>query len=81
MVTQSYDVVDGLFSHIGEEGIIRRVGCAAEDEVLPHQDPSLVGFAVERFVLVDAASPDTYHIHVGPGDMIEYFFVECIILL
>jgi hypothetical protein len=64
MVAQAADVFDRLLADVGNERLVARVHAAGEHEVLPDQQPQLVGEVVEAVVFVDAAAPHAHHVHV-----------------
>ena len=57
----------GLGRHLGGERLLLRVGGAGEQEVLPDQQPELVGEVVEVVGLVAAAAPDPQQVDVRVG--------------
>jgi hypothetical protein len=59
--------------HAGEEGRMRGVEAAGEQEVLPDEHAEFVAGVVEGIVFVDAAAPDAQHGHV-PGRGLRHAF-------
>ncbi len=81
MVPQTLDIVDGFFGNVCQKGIIRRVGDASENKILPDENAFFIGEAIKVIVFVGTAAPYAKHIHICRGDMIEKPFVVSRILL
>ena len=75
MVAQADDIVDGFLTDILQTFCCHRICAASEHEVLPNQNAVFVTKVVEKIILVDAAAPDTEHIHVGIDRIEDCLFV------
>jgi hypothetical protein len=66
VASQTTYLVAGLRLDLGDEGgWLLGVGGAGEHEVLPDEEAHGVTEVVEGIMLVDAATPDAQHVHVG----------------
>jgi hypothetical protein len=68
---QAGDVVASFGLDLLQVGLFFRVRGAAEREVLPDQDPELVGGVVERVLLVEADAVDAEQVDVGVLRLLE----------
>lgn len=65
MIAQAFDLVDSLGANIFLECGVAGNHVAAETEFLPNQDAKFIADVVEVVMLVKAATPFTYQVHVG----------------
>ena len=80
MIAKSFHVVNDFLFYICEKCIVRWVGHASEDEILPHKYSFFIGQLIKIIILVGAAAPHADKIHVGFGQIIEEPVVVCFIL-
>ncbi|MPN32112.1 hypothetical protein SDC9_179588 [bioreactor metagenome] len=65
MILQARDLIAKLCLHRGKEFRVRGIHGAAEHAVLPDEQAFFITEIVESLVLVEPASPNSDHIHVG----------------
>src|SRR6266545_616317 len=65
MITQPFDVIYCFVSYIVEKSLIARVHAARKHEILRDEDPHFIAKIIESVALVNAATPDTQHVHIG----------------
>src|SRR6266540_1132131 len=65
MITQPFDVIYCFVSYIVEKCLIARVHAAGKNEIKPDEDHHFVAKIIEIVSLVNAATPNTQHVHVG----------------
>ena len=65
MISQTLDVIDGFLSHVVEKRLVARIQAAAKHKILPDENSHFVATVVEIVTLVNAATPNPHHVHVG----------------
>src|SRR5437870_13187854 len=64
MIPQTLYVIDSFLADIIEKFLIAGIHAASEHEILPNQNAQLVAEVVKVVTLVNAAAPNTHHVHV-----------------
>src|SRR5437868_452496 len=65
MVAQSFHIVDRLSTNVIEKFLICRIQAARKHELLPDHDSHLIAQLIKLVSFVDAAAPDSQHVHVA----------------
>ena len=71
MALETEDLVLQLLFDAPEEPLVGGVGGACEHKVVPDQDTEPVTGVIEGLVLIETASPDANHVHVGIADALK----------
>src|SRR2546426_9091507 len=76
MIPETLHVISGFMSHVLKKRFISRIKAASEHEILPDKNPHFVAKIIEIVTLVDAATPNAEHVHVGVAHGPEQFAIS-----
>src|SRR5947209_20380509 len=75
MIPQTLHVIYGFLAHVFKERFISRIQAASEHEILPDENPHFAAKIIEVVTLVNAATPDSQHVHVGVAHGLKQFAI------
>ena len=58
-------------AYIGQEVFVSRVLCTGKHGFLPDEESHFICKVIQSVILVQASSPDAYHVHVGLDSILK----------